>query len=162
RSNKPSMQTPRMRTPGRRIGQESGVAGRPSRRWRRKAARMTGRFAPPKAATSPRAVRATTSASASCRMTGSKVATRSSSGMVSACARLLRLIKQCRHTFGDRVDAEYAGQLQHLHDLRNGGAVAQCIADMRAQAWQIEMRGCCVDRDVDQFANLRRQRAVLP
>jgi hypothetical protein len=40
--------------------------------------------------------------------------------------------------------------------------MAERIADVRAQAGQIQMRGRRINRDIDQLADFRPQRAVLP
>ena len=81
RSSRPSMVAPQTRTPGSRIGHGSGATSRPSSRWRKNAARRTAVWDVSNTAISPRAVRATTSASASSKAAGSKVSARCSSGI---------------------------------------------------------------------------------
>ncbi len=80
RSSASSMRTPRIRTPGGRIGQSSPASR--SRRCRKKAARIVGRSVVENEAISPLAVRRTTSASTSSKIAGSKSGLRSSSGIV--------------------------------------------------------------------------------
>ena len=57
-----------------------------------------------------------------------------------------------------RVDAQGRGELDHLHDLRRGRAVAQRLLDVAANAGRVQMGRGDVDRDVDELLDLRLER----